>query len=364
MTTDAQRLAERLLDAQVDFVLAELGGKRLAQLIARDVDDLLTLAAELTVNDLLDREQVKALGRRLLVRAGDTTLPDELVLLLADAIYDLPASDEHRLGDVVDRDPVSALISKVLSMQSMHDRAMERLAESPLVAVVATRFVTKIVSDFLEQNRKMAEKLPGAKSLISLGMGAASRVRSATVDTFLGDAAGKSTQYAIRRTNSAMRDMIRDAPLHGAAMEIWDLHADEPVGELREYLSQQDVRDLVVLLQEILAGAVSTEFAGALLEGCIDALFDGYGSRDVASLVADAGVTRDDLVDELRRFLPPVVDAARSTGRLDDLVRARLAPFYASKPVQAILSGADGEPKKAPAKKASPRPAKSAARTT
>ena len=357
MTTDAQQLADRLLDAQVEFVLAELSGKRLAQLIARDVDDVLALAAELTVADLVDSSQVKALGRRVLERAGDITLPDELVLLLADAIYDLPASDEHNLGDVVERDPVAALITKVLSMHALHDRAMERLAESPLVATVATRFVTKIVGDFLEQNRKMAEKLPGAKSLISFGMGAASKVRSATVDTFLGDAAGKSTQFAIRRTNSAMRDMIRDAPLHGAAMEIWDMHADEPVGALREYLSGQDLRDIVVLVQEILAGAVTTEFAGALLDGCVDALFDGYGERDVASLLTEAGVTRDDLVDELRRFLPPVIEAARGTGRLDELVRARLAPFYASKPVRAILSG--GAPEAA-AKKAAAKPAKNA----
>ena len=104
-------------------------------------------------------------------------------------------------------------------MPTLHNRVLERLAESPLVATVATMFVTKIVGDFVNQNRQLVEKLPGARSVISFGVEAASKVRSATVDQVLGDAAGKSTQLAIHRTTSSTRDLPRDAPLHGAAME-------------------------------------------------------------------------------------------------------------------------------------------------
>jgi hypothetical protein len=38
-------VAAQLLDAQVEFVLGELSGKRLSQVIARDVDDLLAALA-------------------------------------------------------------------------------------------------------------------------------------------------------------------------------------------------------------------------------------------------------------------------------------------------------------------------------
>jgi hypothetical protein len=342
MIKDAKELANRLLDAQVEFLLAELSGKRLAQIIARDVDDVLTLAGRLTVAELVDAEHVKAAARRLVDRVGGSALLDELVLSLSDAIYDLSASADHNLGDVVDRDPVEALIAKVLSMHALHDRALERMADSPLVATVATRFVTKIVGDFVQQNRERAERLPGMSSLLSFGTNAASKVRSATVDSFLGDAAGKSTQFAIRRTNSAMRDMIRDAPLQGAAMEIWDLHADEPISDLREYLTRQELRELVVLVQAIIESARGTDYVGALLDECIDVFFEQYGSRDVASLLPEIGVSRDDLVDELRRFLPPLIEAARSTGQLDALIRARLKPFFTSKQVLAILSESTG----------------------
>jgi hypothetical protein len=355
---DPKETADRLLDAQVEFVLGELTGKRLTQVIARDVDDLLDLAAHLTAGDVLDADVVKQVLRRIVERVGGSTLLQDIVTALSDAIYDLSASENYRLGEVVDREPVEALVVKVLQMQTLHDRALDRMAESPLVASVATRFVTKIVSDFLQQNRQMAERLPGAKSLISLGMGAASKVRSATVDQFLGDAAGKSTQFAIRRTNSALRDLIRDAPLQGAAMEIWDLHADEPISDLREYLSKQELRELVVLVLELVTSARSGDYAGELVDECVDVFFAEYGARDLASLLPELGITRDDLVDDLREVLPPLIEAARADGRLDALVRARLKPFFASKQVQAILSGDAPAPAPAPKAKPKPRPAK------
>jgi hypothetical protein len=336
---EAKDVAEQLLEAQVAFVMAELKGKRLTQVIARDVDDLLELGTHVTVSDVVDPDVIKRVLRRLAERIGGSTMLRDLVSALSDAVYDLSASENHNLGEVIDREPVEALVVKVLNMHTLHDRALDRMAESPLVAAVATRFVTKIVGDFLQQNRQLAEKLPGAKSLISLGLGAANRVRSATVDQFLGDAAGRSTEFAIRRTNSALRELFREAPLQGAAMEIWDLHADEPISDLREYLSRDELRELAVLVHELVASARSSEYVGELVDECVDVFLAEYGERDLTSLLPELGITRDDIVDDLRELLPPIIEAARADGRLAALVRARLKPFFASKKVQAILAG-------------------------
>jgi hypothetical protein len=338
MSHDVKDVARRLLDAQVEFVSAELTGKRLAHVIARDVDDLLGLAGKLTLADVVDAEQLKGAARRLVERIGASPLLDDVVLALADAVYDLSAGDEYTLGDVVERDPVEALVAKVLSMHTLQDRALDRMAESPLVAAIASRFVTKIVGDFVQQNRERAERVPGMSSLLSFGTSAASKVRSATVDSFLGDAAGRGTQFAVRRTNSAMRDLMRDAPVQGAAMEIWELHAEEPIGNLREYLSKQELRDLVVLVRDLVLSAQSSEYTGALLDECVDVVFERYGSRHLASLLPELGLSRDDLVDEARRFVPPILAAARATGKLDALIRARLKPFFTSKRVLALLA--------------------------
>lgn len=337
----ANNLADQLLDAQVEFVLAELTGERFAEVVARDVDDVLQIAGTLIVKDIVDADAVKETARRLVDQIGGSAIVEDLVGALSDAIYDLTASENYTLGEVVERDPVAELITKLLSMQQLQDRALDRLTESPLVATVASKFVTKIVSDFLQQNRARAEKLPGVSSLFSLGSSAASKVRSVGdrhLDQFLGDAAGKSAQFTLRRTNNTLRELVHDAPLHDAAMEVWDLHADEPISQLREYLSQQDLRELALLVHEIVKTSRNKEYIGHVLDAGIDVFFERYGAHDVASLLPELGIERDDLVADITRFAAPVIEAVVADGVLAAQIRKRLEPFFHSDAVTGLLA--------------------------
>jgi hypothetical protein len=336
-----KNLADKLLDAQVAYIIEELSGDRFAEVVARDVDDVLAVAATLKLNDVVDPDDVKATARRLVDSVGASPLLEDMVGALSDAIYDLDASEEYHLGDVIEREPVEALITKLLSMRQLQDRALERMAESPLVASVAAKFVTKLVSDFLAQNRARAERLPGVGSMLKVGMGAANMVKSPfdkQLDQLLGDAAGKGTQAALKRTNKTIKEMLREAPLKGAALEIWDLHADEPIADLREYLSQQDLRELALIVHDLVTSARTSEFAEHLLDACIDVFFDLYGEHDLARLIEEVGISRDDIVEDICRFAPPVIEAAKRDGVLDQQIRARLEPFFHSPAVAALLA--------------------------
>jgi hypothetical protein len=334
-------LADKLLDAQVRFVLDELTGERFAEVVARDVDDVLAVASTIRLADAVDAASVKATARRLVDSIGASPLIGDMVAALSDAIYDLDASNEYNLGEVVAREPVEALIGKALSMRQLQDRALERMAESPLVATVASKFVTKLVSDFLAQNRARAEKVPGVGSLLKVGSSAANKVKSPfdkQLDQLLGDAAGKGAQAALKRTNKTVKELLHEAPLEGAALELWDLHANEPIADLREYLSKQDLRELALIVHDIVTSARSSDFAGDLIDACVDVFFEKYGAHDLAQLLTDVGISRDDVVEDIRRFAPTVLDAARQEGVLEKLIRARLEPFFHSPAVEALLA--------------------------
>jgi hypothetical protein len=214
---------------------------------------------------------------------------------------------------------------------------MDRMAQSPLLATVAARFVGKIVSDFVGQQRQMAERLPGARWLFSFGQSAANKVLGTSV---VGDSADKGAKLAIRQTNKAAREVLKDAPLRGAAMEIWDLHADAPISDLREYLTKEDLRDLVALMHEVVASGRSSDFAGEVIDVCVDAVLERYGVRDLATMLRELGFTRARIVADLQELLSPAIDDARADGRLADLVRVRFKPFFASRKVRAILADA------------------------
>lgn len=340
-----REIAERLLDAQVDFLLAEVTGDRFAEVIARDVEAVIGVADTIVFRDVVGIDDARQTVRTIVDRIGGSPVIADSVGVFADAIYDnIARNEDYTLGDVVDREPVEALLEKIFGMHQAQERIFERLTESPLVATVASKFVDKLIDDIMESNRQMASKIPGVGSLVSFGTSAAKSARKAaekaTDGTFIGEMAGKGAQYALKRTNNAIRQMLRDAPVHDAAMEFWDLHAGEPVSGLREYLSQQDLRELAQTVHEIAVTTRDKEYFGLLLDECVEVFFAKYGDHTLAGLLPELGLDAGDIQTETLRYGPAVVEAAKRNGVLAKLIRERLEPFYTSDAVLEILATA------------------------
>jgi ribosomal silencing factor RsfS len=337
----ANHLADQLLDAQVEFVIAEMTGDRLLEVIDRDVRDFVQVAESIVVADAISREHVKATARQYVEIVGDSSVIELMATELAEAVYALAAADEHKLGVVIGRDHVEALVAKVLGMRAMRDRALERLTESPIVATVASWFVNKIVTDFMQTNADRAERIPGVGQVFGAGRRAAGVVRGQAdrhLGDLLGDVAGRGAQFALRQLVNAIRETMDEAPLYDAAMEIWDLHADEPVSNLREYLTQEDLHELVSIIHEIWLTLRDTEYFVAAVDAGIDVFFDNYGSFTVGGLLTELGVERDQLVADAQLLVPPAIEAIKGTGLLERMVRARLEPFWKSEAVLALLA--------------------------
>lgn len=340
MTRSRGGLAAALLAAQVEWVIDEVTGPRLTAVVERDVDALLEMAANHRIDELVDPDDAKVTARRVIAIARDSEVVANLAVELAVKLHSLPESSEHRLADVVDRDDVEALVAALLTMDRLHRRSLDRIEGSPLVGVVASGFVTRLVADVLQQNSTWAKKVPGVTSLFSMGGSAVGKIRGVAdkqAEMLLGDVTGRGGEFAIRRTNAALLGLVGEAPLHGAAMESWDLQAAEPMSDLTDYLVDQDVRHLAELVLRLIARSSDSAYAGVTIDAFVDVFFEQYGGHDVATFLDEVGVTRDDLVIAVERHARPVVDELRESGELDSLVRSWLEPFYSSKSVKALL---------------------------
>ncbi|NKY58592.1 hypothetical protein [Nocardia flavorosea] len=336
----ARALADRLLDAQVRWLLDEVSGDRFAEVVARDVAAVLDVAATVPAGEVVGVEQLETTVATVVDKVGGSAVLADTVGVFADAIYDSIATNEdHTLGELVEREPVEALLQKIVDMHQTQERVLERLTDSPLVATVASKFVDKLVGDFVEVNRQRAEKIPGMGTLMSLGQSAADRARKAAEsNTILGDIAGKGAMYALKRTNNAIREMLRDAPVHDATMEFWDLHADEPISGLREYLTKQDLNELVRLCYRIAVTTREKEYFGLLVDECVQVFHEKYRDHTMAAVLGELGLTGEDIATEILRYGPAVVEVAKRDGVLERLLRERLEPFYYSDEILKILT--------------------------
>lgn len=336
----ADLLADRLLDAQVAWLLGRLTGPGLTDRIAEDVDDLLLTGSKLPLGEVATADDIKAVAHLLFTNVPPSTAASTLVGVAADVAYDGPA-ERFTLADLIDREHVESLADEVLGMTDLAERFLDDLTESPLLAALASRFVGRIVNDVVAMNQAVADKIPGLGSLVSFGTGAAGKVLGAADKGFqqvLGDTAGKGAAFAMRRLNKVVIETLKDPSTREAVLEVFDLYADKPVVRLDQLGSREDATRVAGLLQDIVIAGAPTEPVLALVDALVDGFFATYGEHPVSALLEDLDLTRDDLVTHATAIVPRILEKAAAAGELERLLRARLEPFFASPEVAAILA--------------------------
>lgn len=334
-------LATRLLDAQVAWLIQRLTGADVAAVVAEDVDDLLAAGAQVPVSALVTPEDVKDLVRLLVTKVPPSTAASTLVGVAADVAYDGPA-ERFTLADLIDRENVASLADEVLGMTDLAERFLDDLTESPLVATLASRFVGRIVNDVVAMNQAVADKIPGVGSLVSFGTKSAGKMFGAAdkgLQSVLGDAAGKSATFAMKRLNNVVIETLKDPTTKDAVLEVFDLYADKPVARVDQLGTREDVRRVAGLLQDVVVAGAPTAPVLALVDALVDGFFTTYGEHPVTTLLDDLDLTRDEIVAHATAIAPRILASAKETGELERLLRARLEPFFASPEVQALLEG-------------------------
>lgn len=334
-------LADRLLDAQVAWILQELAPDRLDAVIDREVDWLLAAAADVPLERLVDLDAVRPPLRRLAATVPASTTASTMVQATADLLQQGPA-EPFVPAEVVPREVVEALVDELLALRPALAQSLDGLTESPLVGTLASRFVGRIVMEVLEANRSVAQKIPGVGSIVSMGTSAATKVVGAAdkqLQGLVGDTAGKGASFAIKRLNKVVAETMQDPLVRDAVLEVWDLQAARPL-EAPEGVDPERARRIAGAVQDVVIAVAPTAPAFALADAWVAAFLEVYGEHPVATLLEELELTRDDLAELARGVVTPVVAAAHEDGRLEALARERLAPFWASPEVTAILDGA------------------------
>jgi hypothetical protein len=332
--------AQRLLDAQVAFHLDQLRGDLLAGNTTELVDELLDAAGRHQVADLVDREAIKVVVRRALVTVPRSAAVSGIVELVLDVLHEGPA-EPAPLGDLVDRDHVAVLVDALLTLSPAVDRSLSRLADSPLVGMVATRFMGRIVGEVLQANKAVADKVPGLGQLMSFGTSTAAKMMGAADRQFeglLGDTVGKGGAFAVRRLSRIIVETMQDPTTREAILQAWDVVAAEPVAGLGQLASREEIGEVADAGHELVVTALSGEQVAQLADRLVDGFFDRFGGYTPTELLEQLDIDRALVRDDLVGFAPGVVGLLDESGDLERLVRARLEPFYGSPEVAALLS--------------------------
>ncbi len=340
MTPQPAGLAERLLDAQVQFHLDRLTGDELAATVARIVDGVLDSAGDRQLADLVEAAAVKDVVSRALADVPGSPAVAGFVELARELAQAGPA-EPFAMADVVEREQVERVLDAALGLTPALERAMERLTASPLVGATATRFMGRVVGEALAANQAVADKVPGLGSLMSFGTRAAGGMVGAAdkqLGGLLADTAGKGGTLAVRRLNRIVVETLQDPVTRDAVLQVWDLVAAEPLHGLGEHGAGDEVDAVVDATRDLVVSALAHPHVIAIGHAVVDGFFDSFGGYTPGELLVELHLDRADLVADVARFAPGIVQAMIDSGDLERLLRAELAPFYASDEVRKLLS--------------------------
>ncbi|MBO0767062.1 MAG: hypothetical protein J2O48_00110 [Solirubrobacterales bacterium] len=328
--------AQRLLDAQVRFFLTQLEPEQFNALLEPELDHALELAGELQLEQVVTREQIKATARKWAVQVRVPGSIPELASEIANRLYNHPAQAENRLDQVVAAQHVEAFTAKFLELPLVQ----ERLLESPLMVEIASEWLYRLASDAISQNRNLAGRVPGLNTLLGTGeqlLGAVAPDASAEFDVRLRELAEPMARVLLSRSKHALAGNTHEPWARETVVEAWREQSSRPVSSLRSYVTQDDLEDLLVLVYEFWLSLRETEYVHVLIADGVDFFFDKYGTARLLELLGEFGVTRADMLEEARRFGPPVLALLRENGMLEQLIRRRLEPFFESPAAREII---------------------------
>lgn len=319
-------LADALLDAHVQHVLAAWRGDSAARLIAGRASSLWRWFGEVTLDQVATRSQVMGLIKRhiieLRIGAGITELAGEMSQL----VFSSQRSKTTRLDQVLTDAEYEDFADKVIALEGVRRGLIAMLAQSQAFGLLKTRVLAHTLSAVIFRRVGLlnvtGNLLPAFEQ----------RVTRALTRYF-----GRR-EDAPRETEQELLELFDSESLRSLIDDIWAGVAPKPLAEAFAFIGGQDLEDFVVLGYEFWLRYRKSDYFRQITEEMVDHFFTKYGRLSLAELLEDMGVNEAMLAQELEVFLVPVLDEAARTGFLEQQLRANLGSFYRSPAAEAILA--------------------------
>ena len=332
--------AEALLAAHITWIEDRISGDALAAFVDKTLDDVLPLAKKLKLEECVSRKSVKAVATEYAADMEIHPAIPELVGDIARAIHASEALDNTTLDELVDERTLGELIDRILEMQDLREAVIHETVASPIFAGLVSDLLYGGIKDYLANN------LPGrnlgvVKSATKIGQGMLKKARpgiEAEAEETIKRTIRKNIGDALKISERYLLDTSRDEEVRDYMLEVWGQIKDQPVGEFRQFLNQEDMESGFVAGFEFWKRLRQTELYTGLIHVGIDQFYDKYGKKTLDHLLAELGIDKAVMQREALRFAPQVIDLLRKKKLLAPLIRSGLEDFYHSDIVEGILA--------------------------
>lgn len=335
-------LASQLLEAEVSFWLQNLKGKKFNSLLTEELELVLDHLQHIKLCDAVDQQKVKATAQRYAVEMEIGGAIPELFGEIANRVFEFPASRTTKIGELVSDSIATEFIEKIFEQNGVLDHAVTNIRNSaPFRHFLSDVIFTVLKGYVFEQNnlmkfstvasgtRKVREWLSTKAPDLSEGL--EDRVRT------LMESGVKSSLEMVDETLD--NEQYRETALN-SALAFWDVVREWPLTAYRDYITEQDLQEFMVMGYEFWLEFRNTDYLKACIDLGVEFFFEKYGEQSLQDLLDDLGVSREMIVEEFQQYLPDLAELLVREGLVEAFLRRNLQRFYGSKKVQTLLAAA------------------------
>lgn len=330
-----EQQAEQLFEAHVAFELKQWRGKTLEKRIKQDIAAFWDWADQLTLSEFSSAEQVAEIARRLV---HEMPLPGDLTGIIgtvAKHLVSLPVNADTRVADVLDQTLYDEGTELVISLRELREELIRQAVNSPVYGNLVSEILYNGIRDYLTSDSALTQKIPGMTSLINKGAGALSK-RMPDLERRLRSSVEKNLNRTVRQSEQFLNDSLTDDRIRHIAEELWGMMQDSPLS-VAEILEEEDIDEIVAYVFKLWLQLRETDYLIELIREGIEHVFNEFGACSLAVLLDRLGVNKKLLQAEALAIVPAIIEVADDSGFLEDSIRRRLEPFYASREAAKLL---------------------------
>lgn len=322
-----------MLEAHVQFELGRLTGEALAESLRAEVAASFTWLNSVRLADVAPAQSMADATERLVVDLPPTP---ELVALIAEVVaagHGVLLEEDRPISQVLRRDDFDAVFSTSAGMDDLWGELIDVITASQAYARLVSHVLYHGLKAYVLTENLFARKIPGASSLVRLGqrgLTSAAPGFEAGIDRHLMAFVAANIADTLRESQRYLRTMLDQEMLSAVATEAWQANADRTVASGAALVHLDAAVELTGLAGEVWEGLQRSGLLGDMVRVVVDTLLEAHGDRVVGEILAELGLTPDVVADTIISAVTPAVEHARETGLLEERIRLRLQPFYAS----------------------------------
>ncbi len=232
--------------------------------------------------------------------------------------------DSTTLGDLGRKEDYDRAARAIAGMTELKEAIVEQITTSEVYANLISHVLFHGIRNYVMEESPIA-RVPGASSLMRMGQSAfdtAAPRLSKGIEKQLTAFVSANLQESLRESRQYLTNVIDEEAMGEVAEDVYNRNAGSTVSDVAALIAEDTLVELLAVAQDAWAHLLTT----TTFRDLVQAVLDANASRPVGDLLAEADVTPESVV----AFARPWLLRAADDGVLEELIRERLAAFYAT----------------------------------